>query len=99
MRGWIGALGLVALMGCGEPPPCGVDKEGNDVPWCEVSFPDVAEPLAFCPLEHWAAPDDCNTCGCSEEGTIVCTSLPCGSTSSTGTSSTTPPQDTSDTGR
>jgi hypothetical protein len=95
MRAWIGALGLVALVGCGEPPPCGVDQDGEDVPYCEVTFPDLAEPLAFCPLEHWAASDACNTCGCSEEGLIICTSLPCGLTDDTDTTGT---SDTSDTG-
>ncbi len=63
MRAWIGALGLVALVGCGEPPPCGVDQDGEDVPYCEVTFPDLAEPLAFCPLEHWAASDASKTRG------------------------------------
>jgi hypothetical protein len=87
------AFGLLALVACGEPPPCGVDRDGEDVPFCEVSIPGEGDPIAYCPLEHWAADDDCNTCGCSEDGLIVCTSLQCGGTTGGNTTS-----ETSDTG-
>lgn len=98
MRAWIAAFGLVALLGCGEPPPCGVDNDGNDVPWCAVTFEGISEPINFCPLEHWAADDDCNTCGCSDDGRIVCTALQCGTGPTTGTSSSTGTTGTTDTG-
>jgi len=74
------AMGLLALVACGEPPPCGVDLDGEDVPYCEITIQGESDPIAYCPLEHWAADDDCNTCGCSEDGVVVCTSLLCGGT-------------------
>ena len=92
MRAWIVGTVLLALAACGEPPPCGVDNEGNDVPWCEVTFAGTSEPIDFCPLEHWAADDDCNTCGCSQTGQVVCTALQCGGTTDTNTG--TSPTDT-----
>lgn len=82
---WIGAIGFVALVGCAEDPPCGVDADGNDVPFCPIPFEGIAEPINYCPLEHWAADDDCNTCGCSETGSVICTTLLCGSTGLTPT--------------
>jgi hypothetical protein len=79
---WIGAFAMVALAGCGAQPPCGVDDQGDDVPYCAVEFPGEPEPLNYCPLEHWASGDDCNTCGCSESGEVICTSLICDPTGS-----------------
>ena len=70
-------VSVFLLVGCGEDPPCGVDDDGNDVPYCAVNVEGYEEPLNYCPLEHWGAPDGCNSCGCDETGAVVCTSRTC----------------------
>jgi hypothetical protein len=67
----------VLLVGCEDAPPCGVDDDGADVPFCSVVVEGYEEPLAYCPLEHWGAADGCNSCGCSASGEVVCTSRSC----------------------
>ena len=68
---------LVGLVGCAEEPPCGVDSDGEDVPFCAVAVEGYEEPLNYCPLEHWGAEDGCNSCGCTAEGQVVCTTRVC----------------------
>ena len=68
----VGALGV----GCKGEPPC-VDDEGEEVPFCEVEFSDLPEPLLYCPGDHWGAEDGCNSCGCDADGNVTCTTVTC----------------------
>lgn len=58
----------VALVGCGEQPPCGVDDDGDEIPSCSYGTPETV----YCPLDNWEADDGCNTCACSVDGEVVC---------------------------
>jgi len=62
-------LGLtMMLIACGDPPPCGVDDQGEDVPFCTYEV----NGATYCPLDNWIADDGCNTCGCSVDGEVAC---------------------------
>lgn len=66
---------LASVVACGAEPLC-VDNDGEELPVC--SYEDVeGPPLEYCPGEHWAASDGCNSCGCDDQGVVQCTSSPC----------------------
>ncbi|MBX2797662.1 MAG: hypothetical protein KTR31_08345 [Myxococcales bacterium] len=53
--------------GCGGPPLCGVDGNGDELPICVE--PDTN--IEYCPQDHWAAENGCS-CACDDNGQIVC---------------------------
>jgi len=78
---------LLLLVACGEDPPCGVDDDGDEVPFCRYE----ATGDIYCPLDNWIADDGCNTCGCSPIGEVACNDrVECATeTDVTGTTATT----------
>lgn len=74
------ALCFVLLLGgavaCADQGPCGLDGEGNEIPSCAVDG--APNEGLYCPSQHWGSDDGCNSCGCSPDGSIVCTENTCG---------------------
>jgi hypothetical protein len=66
MRRWSMMLVLGMLAACGDPPPCGVDDDGDDIAVCNDAG------TLYCPLDNWIAADGCNVCGCSPQGEVIC---------------------------
>ncbi len=66
--------GLLLLVGCGDPAPCGEDEDGEPFPVCAVELVDGAV-IDYCPGDQWAAADGCNSCGCGADGEVLCTSV------------------------
>ena len=78
MRWVLGSVAYaVALVGCGGEPLCGVDEEsGEDRPICTFEIADVPEGLEFCTGDQWS--DGCRSCGCENDGNVLCTETLCG---------------------
>ena len=75
-------LGLLAasfcLTACSEDAPCGVDDEDEPIISCLwTSDNSEEEELLFCPGDHFAADDGCQSCGCGADGEVICTSTEC----------------------
>jgi hypothetical protein len=68
---------LVTLAACGDKP-C-KDPDGNELPVClyEAEGEAGSVNIEYCPGDHWAAADGCNSCGCDDEGNVQCTSAVC----------------------
>lgn len=60
-------------LSCGPEPVC-IDAEDNELPFCLYG----ADELEYCPGDSWGVGDGCNSCGCDDDGIVVCTEIPCG---------------------
>jgi hypothetical protein len=69
-------VGLLALAACGDPAPCGEDEGGEPYPVCAVQLLDGVV-VDYCPGDQWGAADGCNSCGCDEDGNVLCTEADC----------------------
>lgn len=75
------ALALAGLVACGSEPLCGyVDEDADPLverPICTYELGVADETIDYCPGDQWGSVDGCNSCGCSEDGRIVCTKVAC----------------------
>ena len=70
---------LVLIAACSDKP-C-VDPDGNELPICDYQVESEAGSvnLEYCPGDQWA--DGCQSCGCDDQGNVLCTSDLCDGTS------------------
>jgi len=77
MRLGLSLIVVCLLSACGNRGICGEDEEGSEIPSCIYDVEGVEDVLEYCPGEHWADTDGCNSCGCDADGTFVCTTANC----------------------